>query len=304
MTMLDWSYLIPRYKTINRQRVKEAGEFVVDGYDLYLSTEGAIALVRAKGHSLTGDSNRDRAIVVGTRSDNGDTMRVEFTWDDAKDAKLTNNPTYAKYPADMLFYRAARRVCKRTFGDVLGGLEIRDAHEIRGERYHEEGAPGGRVTTLASGGPVPTTGADSGLWETTPSERPVGSQRSGYRPGAPPDDQPPPDAYDHPPGEAPQTSAKTTDDASRQDAYDHMRNLELAAIRRELGRRESDPAVLGRFLAERYEVDHTTKLSPEQRASLLADLGLDPKTGEPADPTASPGDFLPGFEPFEASANG
>lgn len=56
------------------------------------------------------------------------TLKTFFTMDDKKTANLTN-PTWAKYPKDMLMRRALAMAIKLMFADCLNGIEIYEAME-------------------------------------------------------------------------------------------------------------------------------------------------------------------------------
>jgi len=47
---------------------------------------------------------------------------TSFTMEDAKQAQLTGNPNWKKYPKDMLFSKALGRLARRLFPDVIQGM--------------------------------------------------------------------------------------------------------------------------------------------------------------------------------------
>lgn len=104
------------------------GIHMIDGRP---SLAAATKLKRAReaGHSITGESSDERASVTGTRADNGDSITVTFTIDDAKRANLLGKDNWKKYPADMLWARAVSRLCRRLFDDVPGAL-MHDPDEV------------------------------------------------------------------------------------------------------------------------------------------------------------------------------
>lgn len=54
-------------------------------------------------------------------------IRITFTMDDAKRAGLIQqNQNYLKFPADMLQYRCAERICNTVFPDVTKGVGVRE----------------------------------------------------------------------------------------------------------------------------------------------------------------------------------
>lgn len=86
-----------------------------------VSPEGMLALIRRAGHSVSGSSTSRSATVRGVRHDNGDTMEVTFTWEDALRAKLTAKDNWQKYPEAMLWARALAMLARRLFPDVMLG---------------------------------------------------------------------------------------------------------------------------------------------------------------------------------------
>jgi hypothetical protein len=79
------------------------------------------AMIRRAGHKLKIDSNDQRAIIVGTRKDTGETCEVSFSLEDARKAGLVKpNGGWEKYPSDMCFARALSRLARRIFPDVIG----------------------------------------------------------------------------------------------------------------------------------------------------------------------------------------
>lgn len=105
------------------------------GGKIELSAEAMNGLIRSRGHSIKQhpDSTNDRCILIGTRADNGDTMTVSFSLEEARQAGLLErsprNPDYVsvwlKYPVDMMFCRALSRLARRLFPDVIKGCYIK-----------------------------------------------------------------------------------------------------------------------------------------------------------------------------------
>ena len=82
-----------------------------------------VALVQAHHHEVwTEDLSDTRAVVCGRRKGSEHTERVPITMDMARRAKWTTNPKYGETPQDMLWARAAGRVCDRIASDVLKGI--------------------------------------------------------------------------------------------------------------------------------------------------------------------------------------
>lgn len=90
-----------------------------------------VALVQAHGHEVWDEDLSDtRAIVCGRRKGSEHIVRIVITMDMARKARWTTNAKYAETPQDMLWARAAGRVCDRIASDVLKGIatveEVRD----------------------------------------------------------------------------------------------------------------------------------------------------------------------------------
>lgn len=90
-----------------------------------------VALVQSRGHEVWDEDVTDtRAVVCGRRKGTEHTVRIVITMEQARKAGWTSNQAYTKTPQDMLWSRAAARVCDRIASDVLKGIasveEIRD----------------------------------------------------------------------------------------------------------------------------------------------------------------------------------
>jgi hypothetical protein len=97
-----------------------------------------VALVQGHGHEVWDEDLSDtRAVVCGRRKGSEHIIRVVVTMDQARRAQWTKNEAYAKTPQDMLWSRAAARVCDRIASDVLKGIasveEIRDTVQATAE---------------------------------------------------------------------------------------------------------------------------------------------------------------------------
>lgn len=97
-----------------------------------LSSRVMTQMIRQRGHSIQiKDLNKQRCTLIGKRCDNGDTMEVSFTWEDAKEAGLTGKAVWKSYCEDMLYARALSRLARRLFADVIGTAYVEG--EISGE---------------------------------------------------------------------------------------------------------------------------------------------------------------------------
>ena len=82
-----------------------------------------VALIQAHGHEVwTEDLSDSRAVVAGRRRGSEIIERVTVTMEQARKAGWTRNDAYNKTPQDMLWARAASRVCDRIASDVLKGI--------------------------------------------------------------------------------------------------------------------------------------------------------------------------------------
>lgn len=107
-----------------------------------------VALVQSKGHEVwTEDLSDTRAVVAGRRKGSDNVERVTVTMAQARTAGWTRNDNYAKTPQDMLWSRAASRVCDRIAADVLMG--IASVEEIADEIASTSTAAAGTRTVRA-----------------------------------------------------------------------------------------------------------------------------------------------------------
>lgn len=102
-----------------------------------MSAELMNRLIRQRGHSVQKDpaSDTTKCIVIGKRADNGDTMRVMYTIDEAKRAGLVKESgPWVAHPQAMLFARALSILARQLFPDVIAGVYSED--EVR-EMAHQ-----------------------------------------------------------------------------------------------------------------------------------------------------------------------
>jgi hypothetical protein len=83
-----------------------------------------VALVQSKGHEVwTEDLTDTRAVVCGRRRGTQHIERITVTMDMARRAGwVASNKSYGTVPQDMLWARAAGRVCDRIASDVIRGV--------------------------------------------------------------------------------------------------------------------------------------------------------------------------------------
>jgi hypothetical protein len=119
-------------------------------------TEIKVALVKSRGHEVwTEDISDSRAVVCGRRKGTDYVERVTVSMDQARKAGWTSNQAYTKTPQDMLYARAAGRVCDRVAPDVLMGIasveEIQDTVQATAEvgNGHRSVSPRKRAAAAA-----------------------------------------------------------------------------------------------------------------------------------------------------------
>jgi hypothetical protein len=83
-----------------------------------------VALLLAHGHDVwtEGEPTAKAVTVCGVRKGTDHVIKVTITWEDAVTAGWTKNETYTKTPKDMLYARAAGRVCDQVAPDLLMGV--------------------------------------------------------------------------------------------------------------------------------------------------------------------------------------
>lgn len=112
------------------------------------------AMIRRGGHSIREVTSTDtECTLTGTRRDNGDTITVTYTIQDAQKAGLVRSGGgWTKFPSDMLFARALSRLARRLFSDVIGMAyiegEIKDAQEPINSRPLPALAPDDKVIAI------------------------------------------------------------------------------------------------------------------------------------------------------------
>jgi len=84
------------------------------------------SLIRQAGHSirLGEETNETQCVLYGKRADTGDSWKSSYTFEEAKAAKLTSNPSWTSARNDMLFARALSRLARQLFPDVIHGAYI------------------------------------------------------------------------------------------------------------------------------------------------------------------------------------
>ena len=79
------------------------------------------SMIRRGGHKLEIILLDNKVCSIkGTRKDTGETYKETFTLQDAETAGLMANPTWKKYPKNMLFARALKNLARVLFSDIIG----------------------------------------------------------------------------------------------------------------------------------------------------------------------------------------
>jgi hypothetical protein len=156
-----------------------------------------VALVQSRGHDVwTEDLSDSRAVVCGRRAGTEHVERVAITMDQARKAAWTKNEAYTKTPQDMLWARAAARVCDRIASDVLKG--IASVEEVQDTIKAEAAVVGNGSRTVSRRQPTAAVTAnvqddDPPLDDESPAPAPLTSPSDPARhaserePSAPPD---------------------------------------------------------------------------------------------------------------------
>lgn len=77
------------------------------------------ALARRKGHSIKViEMNDKKCVIIGQRKDNGDSVKYEYTWDEASRANLVNKENWKSNPKQMLYCGCVRNVFRILFSDL------------------------------------------------------------------------------------------------------------------------------------------------------------------------------------------
>jgi hypothetical protein len=253
-------------------------------------TKIKVALVQAAGHEVwTEEQSGTRVVVAGRRKGSDVIERVTITMDMARAAGWTRNAAYGKTPADMLWARAAGRVCDRIASDVLNGIS--SVEEIQDDEA--EAAPQRTVRR-----------APRAVAPPAPSERPALPGDVGTAPEAAPPVAPAP-AGPPLPGEEPAETGEQINDAQQRKMQAQFRDLGLG------GRSDDDRARrlrVASVLVER-QVDSSADLTKAEASDLIDKLeallgqpehqrraAIEFMTAEPGEPPADETLPLPGDE--------
>lgn len=118
---------------ISPMKALNGGFYIVNG-KISMSTAMMADRIRQKGHSIRiTEWTKEKCVVLGIRKDNGDSVKFEFTLEDASAAGLLGSPTWKKWPKQMLYNRAMSTLARTLFPDVVGNAYSEDEkHDITG----------------------------------------------------------------------------------------------------------------------------------------------------------------------------
>lgn len=103
------------------------GGFYIVNNKICMSTALMADRIRKDGHSIKiPEWTKDKCVIIGVRKDNGDSIKVEYTLEDAALAGLLNSPTWKKFPKHMLYNRAMSTLARVLFSDVVGNAYSED----------------------------------------------------------------------------------------------------------------------------------------------------------------------------------
>lgn len=123
--------------------------YMIDGRPALAAHRQLAALRKGGVKILESEATATRAYIRAQRSNTGEVMAVEFTYEEAEkvdNGKLVDKKNWRSYPADMLWARCVGRLTRRLGPDLLGGLPPYVAEEVAdfsgwGVEYDDTGAP-------------------------------------------------------------------------------------------------------------------------------------------------------------------
>lgn len=111
---------------ISPMKAINGGFYVVNG-KISMSTALMADRIRKEGHSIKiPEWTSKKCVIIGVRKDNSDSIKFEYTWEDAVAAGLVNSPTWKKFPKQMLYNRAMATLARTLFPDVVGNAYSED----------------------------------------------------------------------------------------------------------------------------------------------------------------------------------
>jgi len=120
---------------ISPMKAINGGFHIIKG-KVCMSTALMADRIRKAGHSIKViEMNATKCVIIGVRKDNGDSLKLEYTMEEAKLADLHNSMTWKKYPKAMLYNRCMSQMAKILFPDVVGNSYSEE------ERYDIQNIP-------------------------------------------------------------------------------------------------------------------------------------------------------------------
>ena len=111
---------------ISPMKAINGGFYIVNG-KISMSTALMADRIRKDGHSIKiPEWTSQKCVIIGVRKDNGDSIKFEYTLEDAQLAGLTSSPTWKKFPKQMLYNRAMSTLARTLFSDVVGNAYSED----------------------------------------------------------------------------------------------------------------------------------------------------------------------------------
>lgn len=105
---------------ISPMKAINGGFYIVNG-KVCMSTAMMAERIRKQGHSIKIiEMTKDKCVIIAKRKDNEDSLKLEYTMEEAHAAGLTASPTWKKYPKSMLYNRCMSQVARILFPDVVG----------------------------------------------------------------------------------------------------------------------------------------------------------------------------------------
>jgi len=111
---------------ISPMKAINGGFHVING-KISISTALMTDRIRKEGHSIKiPEWTSQKCVIIGVRKDNGDSIKFEYTIEDAQLAGLTVAATWKKFPKQMLYNRAMSTIARVLFSDVVGNSYSED----------------------------------------------------------------------------------------------------------------------------------------------------------------------------------
>lgn len=95
------------------------GGFNIIQGKINMSAHFMSALVRRRGHSIKVlEITEKKCVIIGQRKDNGDSLKYEYTWEEAQRAELTGKKNWRTNPKQMLYCGCIRNIFRMLFSDI------------------------------------------------------------------------------------------------------------------------------------------------------------------------------------------